>query len=90
MDDHDLKRKRREVLRDLVAYDQELWLDLAVPTGLWNECLGLFEGDRELAWRWLTSPSLAFGGGKRPIDVAQTEPGKVADLIGGLEHGVFS
>jgi putative toxin-antitoxin system antitoxin component (TIGR02293 family) len=60
-----------------------------VPTGLWNECLGLFEGDRELAWRWLTSPSLAFGG-KRPIDVAKTEHGKVADLIGRLEHGVLS
>jgi len=85
----DLKCKRRGALRDLVAYDQELCLDLVVPTGLWNKCLGLFEGDRELAGRWLTSPSLAFGG-IRPIDVAQTEPGKVADLIGRLEHGVFS
>ena len=89
MDEDDLKCKRRVALRDLVAYDQELCLDLLVPTGLWNECLGLFEGDRELAWRWLTSPSLAFGG-KRPIDLAQTEPGKVADLIGRLVHGVFS
>jgi hypothetical protein len=89
MDEDYLKCERGEALRDLVAYDPELCLDLVVPTGLWNKCLGLFEGDRELAWRWLTSPSLAFGG-KRPIDVAQTEPGKVAELIGRLEHGVFS
>jgi len=89
MDEDDLKCRRREALRDLVAYDQELCLDLVVPTGLWNKCLDLFESDGELAWRWLTSPSLPFDG-QRPIDVAQTEPGKVADLIGRLEHGVFS
>ena len=61
---------------------------LAIPTGLWNKCMGLFEGDRELAWCWLTSPSLALGG-KRPVDIAKTDGG-VEDLIGRLEHGVFS
>jgi putative toxin-antitoxin system antitoxin component (TIGR02293 family) len=89
LNEDDLKRKRREELRDMVAYDQELCLDLVGLDGLWNKCLDLFEGNSGLARRWLTSPSIAFGG-KRPIDVAQIEPGKVADLIGRLEHGVFS
>ena len=77
MDEDDVKRKQRD------------FRDLVVPIGLWNKCLGLFEGDRELACRWLISPSLGFGG-QRPIDVAQIEPGKVADLISRLEHGIFS
>jgi hypothetical protein len=66
MDEGDLKCKRREALRGLGDYHQELCLDLVVPDGLWNKYLDLFEGDRKLAWRWLTSPSLAFAMWPKP------------------------
>jgi len=29
-------------------------------------------------------------GGKRPIDVMQTDPQQVLDLIGRIEHGVYT
>jgi hypothetical protein len=60
INEDDLKYKRRKELRDLVAYHKELCLDLVVPSGLWIECQERFEGDRELVWRWLTSPSPVF------------------------------
>jgi putative toxin-antitoxin system antitoxin component (TIGR02293 family) len=51
----------------------------------------LFEGDRAAALAWLTQPNRALGD-ERPLDVARTEVGarEVEDLIGRLEHGVFS
>lgn len=52
--------------------------------------LELFE-DRAAAVGWLTAPALGLGT-KRPIDCAATEWGarEVHDLIGRIEHGVFS
>ena len=51
----------------------------------------LFDGDREAARRWLTTPNRALGG-RTPLDLASTETGarEVEDLIGRLEHGVFT
>ena len=51
----------------------------------------LFEGDRAAALSWLTAPNRALGD-ERPLDVARTEVGarEVEELIGRLEHGVFS
>jgi putative toxin-antitoxin system antitoxin component (TIGR02293 family) len=56
-----------------------------------GKALELFEGDDEAARRWLSSPQLALGGAV-PLDLAHTEMGarEVEDLIGRLEHGVFS
>jgi putative toxin-antitoxin system antitoxin component (TIGR02293 family) len=53
--------------------------------------LRLFDGDRDAARRWLTSPVKGLGNSK-PIDYAQTELGasEVRNLMGRLEHGVFS
>jgi putative toxin-antitoxin system antitoxin component (TIGR02293 family) len=51
----------------------------------------LFDGDRDAARQWLTSPIKGLGSA-RPIDYAQTELGarEVRNLIGRLEHGIFS
>lgn len=51
----------------------------------------LFEGDREEARYWLTHPVRGLGN-RRPVDMLGTsaETQAVLDLIGRLEHGVFS
>ena len=51
----------------------------------------LFEGDNAAALRWLTAPRKALEG-KTPLAYARTELGarEVENLIGRLEHGVFS
>lgn len=53
--------------------------------------IGLFGGRTSNAIRWFTSPIRALGM-RSPIEVASTEVGsrEVEDLIGRLEHGVFS
>lgn len=56
-----------------------------------GEAVGLFEGDREKATLWLEQPARALGH-QRSIDLLDTEGGirMVRDLIGQLEHGVYS
>lgn len=51
----------------------------------------LFEGDQAAARRWLSAPRAALGG-RSPLEMARIEVGarEVEDLIGRLEHGVFS
>ncbi len=51
----------------------------------------LFEGDKAAAVRWFVSPKRAFGG-LMPLEMSATEVGsrEVENLIGRLEHGVFS
>ena len=51
----------------------------------------LFEGDATAASGWLASPQPALGG-ETPLAFAATEVGarEVEQLIGRLEHGVFS
>lgn len=53
--------------------------------------IGLFEGDRESAMRWLDKPCLGLNG-KAPNDMLKSESGSIAvlDLINRLEHGVFA
>lgn len=53
--------------------------------------LNLFEQDAGAAQRWLSSRQPALGGDK-PLALVRTEVGarEVEDLIGRLEHGVFS
>jgi putative toxin-antitoxin system antitoxin component (TIGR02293 family) len=58
---------------------------------LFGRALELFEGDRDAATDWLTTPQPALGGAV-PLDVAKNEVGarEVERLIGRLEHGAFS
>lgn len=51
----------------------------------------LFEGNAEAGRRWFQSPNRALNG-QSPIEVAATETGarEVENLIGRLEHGVFT
>jgi putative toxin-antitoxin system antitoxin component (TIGR02293 family) len=58
---------------------------------LFEKAVALFEGDKRAALNWLQSPQPGLGG-YRPFDFAKTEIGAraVEDLIGRLEHGVFS
>ncbi len=51
----------------------------------------LFENDKEKAFRWFRNPNRALGN-LTPLEMAATETGsrEVEDLIGRLEHGVFS
>ena len=48
-------------------------------------------GNLENARVWFKSPKVALGG-KTPLEYVDTEPGarEVEDLLGRLEHGVFS
>lgn len=58
---------------------------------IFARALGLFEGDLARARGWLEAPARALGG-RAPRELATTEVGahQVEDLIGRLEHGVFS
>ncbi len=51
----------------------------------------LFEGNTEAGMRWFQNPNRALGG-QSPLQVAATETGarEVENLIGRLEHGVFT
>jgi putative toxin-antitoxin system antitoxin component (TIGR02293 family) len=51
----------------------------------------LFDGDREAAMKWLSSPHRALGG-KAALAYLGSEAGAhaVEELIGRLEHGVFT
>lgn len=51
----------------------------------------LFEGNKVAAVKWFTSPNRALGT-KAPIEAAATEIGsrEVENLIGRLEHGIFT
>jgi putative toxin-antitoxin system antitoxin component (TIGR02293 family) len=51
----------------------------------------LFEGDQEAARGWLMKPQRALGGAI-PLEIAKTEVGarEVEQIIGRLEHGVFT
>jgi putative toxin-antitoxin system antitoxin component (TIGR02293 family) len=58
---------------------------------LFGRALELFDGDAAAARAWLSSAQPALGG-VVPLSVARTELGarEVENLIGRLEHGVFS
>lgn len=55
------------------------------------QTLELFEGNQDAARRWFTSSNRALGG-RSPLEVSATETGtrEVENLIGRLEHGVFT
>jgi putative toxin-antitoxin system antitoxin component (TIGR02293 family) len=79
---------RRKAAGRLSRDESERLLRLA---GVFESAVRLFEGDVDAARTWLQAPARAFGG-KTPLAVAETEIGarEVEDLVGRLEHGVFS
>jgi putative toxin-antitoxin system antitoxin component (TIGR02293 family) len=58
---------------------------------LFEKAVNLFDGDKAAAMQWLRTPQPALGG-QPPLDFARTEVGacEVRDLIGRLEHGVYT
>jgi putative toxin-antitoxin system antitoxin component (TIGR02293 family) len=58
---------------------------------MFERAVELFEGDVAGAVRWLASAKRALGG-QAPLTYSRTEVGarEVENLIGRLEHGVFS
>ncbi|MGH8607945.1 MAG: type II RES/Xre toxin-antitoxin system antitoxin [Gammaproteobacteria bacterium] len=57
----------------------------------YRSALQLFEGEAESARRWLNEPAKALGNNS-PLQHLDTEAGaaEVRDLIGRLEHGVYT
>lgn len=58
---------------------------------LFGRALELFENDEEAATQWLLQPQRVFGN-RSPLAIGKTDIGarQIDDLIGRLEHGVFS
>jgi putative toxin-antitoxin system antitoxin component (TIGR02293 family) len=79
---------RRKAAGKLSPEESERALRLAT---VFERALGLFEGNVPEALRWLRQPKKALGG-ESPLEYSRTELGarEVENLIGRLEHGVFS
>jgi putative toxin-antitoxin system antitoxin component (TIGR02293 family) len=79
---------RRKAGNKLTGPESERLLRLAL---VFEKAVGLFDGDAAAARQWLDTPAKALGG-PTPLEAAETEVGAraVEDLIGRLEHGVFS
>ena len=56
---------------------------------IFGRALELFEGDREAAKHWLSTPQVALGG-LVPLELAKTDVGaqEVEALVGRVEHGI--
>ena len=81
-----LSRRRKEKKLSPSESDR-----LVSVSRLLSLAVGLFENDKEKAFRWFRNPNRALGN-LTPLDMASTETGarEVENLIGRLEHGVFS
>ena len=64
---------------------------LVTVSRLLTQAVELFEGDKDKALRWFMQSNRALGK-LTPLEMAGTETGarEVENLIGRLEHGVFS
>ena len=79
---------RRRNQGKLTPRESERLYRLAV---VFEKCVELFEGDIDAARSWLDAPNKALAG-HSPLAMAEMEIGarEVEDLIGRLEHGVFT
>ncbi|MFM9903166.1 MAG: antitoxin Xre/MbcA/ParS toxin-binding domain-containing protein [Pyrinomonadaceae bacterium] len=79
---------RRRIEKRLSPQESDRLLSISRLLALAFE---LFEGNESLAISWFTSSKRLFGG-LSPLEMSTTEVGsrEVEDLIGRLEHGVFS
>ena len=79
---------RRKKDRKLTAAESDRLVSVSRLLAL---AIELFEGDRIRAFRWFQNQNRALGE-RSPLEMAATETGarEVENLIGRLEHGVFS
>jgi putative toxin-antitoxin system antitoxin component (TIGR02293 family) len=79
---------RRKAKGRLLPDESERLLRVA---GIYEKAAELFEGDVDAARRWLTTGNAELDG-QSPLEMVRTEIGarEVEDLVGRLEHGVFS
>ena len=79
---------RRKVAGRLTSDESERLLRVST---VFEKALDLFEGDRAAALKWLTTTRKALDR-QSPLMYSRTELGarEVENLIGRLEHGVFS
>lgn len=79
---------RRKASGKLTPEESERLLRISA---VFEDAVNLFEGDVSAAVNWLTTPRKALGD-RPPLSYARTEPGarEVENLIGRLEHGIFS
>jgi putative toxin-antitoxin system antitoxin component (TIGR02293 family) len=83
-----LGRRRKSLSGRLSAEESDRVYRVAEA---YRDSLQLFEWDADAARRWLLEPAKALGG-VSPFQHLDTEAGagQVRDLIGRLEHGVYS
>lgn len=81
-----LTRRRKE--KRLTSFESDR---LVSVSRLLAQAVKLFSGDQEKAFNWFRKPNRALGN-LSPLAMASTETGarEVENLIGRLEHGVFS
>jgi putative toxin-antitoxin system antitoxin component (TIGR02293 family) len=79
---------RRKASGKLTPEESERLLRIST---IFERAVDLFEGDVAAAVNWLDGPRKALGE-RTPLAYARTEPGarEVENLIGRLEHGIFS
>ena len=79
---------RRRAAGRLAPDESERLLRISI---VFEKAVELFEGDVRRAVAWLVNPKKALGN-QSPLEYSRTELGarEVEDLIGRLEHGVFS
>ncbi|HET7024346.1 MAG TPA: antitoxin Xre/MbcA/ParS toxin-binding domain-containing protein [Gemmatimonadales bacterium] len=79
---------RRKIEKRLHADESDRLVRLS---RVFAEAIALFEGDREEARRWFSSPAPALGD-RTPLSMTSTDVGarEVEALIGRLEYGVFA
>ena len=79
---------RRRAAGKLTPEESERLLRISA---VFEKAVGLFEGDVPAAVKWLTSPRKSFDN-QSPLNYSRTELGahEVENMIGRLEHGVYS
>jgi putative toxin-antitoxin system antitoxin component (TIGR02293 family) len=79
---------RRKASGRLTCDESEKLLRIS---SVFEQALELFEGDRAGALKWLTTPKRALQN-ETPLEYSRTELGarEVENLMGRVEHGVFS
>jgi putative toxin-antitoxin system antitoxin component (TIGR02293 family) len=79
---------RRKASGRLTSDESEKLLRIST---VFEQAVDLFEGDRPGALKWLTTPKRALEN-ETPLEYSRTELGarEVENLLGRLEHGVFS
>lgn len=79
---------RRRSAGRLASGESERLLRIA---NVFEKAVAMFDGDAESAGNWLTTPKKALGD-ETPLLYSRTELGarEVENLIGRVEHGVFS